>query len=111
MGQVQEFIIARRTRRNPRKLAWLTSDMIMAYDLLVIEENILTTYREAEISSGLEIWKNVILEEINSLHKSDTRELSKLHKGKKVIACKQVFGKKQRSQDGETVCYKARLVD
>jgi len=36
MGDVQDFIVARRTRRNPRKLNWLTTNMIMAYTLPVI---------------------------------------------------------------------------
>jgi len=44
----------------------------VTYALLVIEESISSTYREVEISSESEIWKNVMSEEIKSLHKNDT---------------------------------------
>jgi len=36
---------------NPRMPNWLTTNMIVAYALPVVEEVILSTYREAEISS------------------------------------------------------------
>jgi len=49
-------------------------------------------------------------EEMSSLHKNNTRELSELPKKKKVIGCKWVFAKKQRFLDGDIVRYKARLV-
>ena len=48
------------------------------------------------ISSESKIWKVVIIEEMNSLHKNDTWELSKLPKGKKMIGYKWVFAKKIR---------------
>jgi len=41
---------------------------------------------------------------------NDTWELTELPKGKKAIGCKWVFAKKQRSLDGDTICYEARLV-
>ena len=50
-----------------------------------------------------------MLEEMNSLQKNDTRELSELPKEKKTIGCMWVYAKKQGSQDGATVRYKARL--
>ena len=37
-------------------------------------------------------------------------KLSDLPKGKRAIGCKWVFTKKQGSSDGDTVCYKAKLV-
>jgi len=46
--------------------------MIMAYALPVVEEAIPSRYREAEISSESKMWKNVVMEEMNSLHKNDT---------------------------------------
>ena len=51
-----------------------------------------------------------MMEEISSLHKNNTWELSELPKGKKVISCKWVFLKKHGSLDGDTVRYKVRLV-
>ena len=54
-------------------------------------------YREAEISSESKMWKDAIEEEINSLYKSDTWELTELPKGKKAIGCKWVHVKKQGS--------------
>ena len=38
IGQIQDYSAARRKRRNPQKPAWLTTNMIMAYALLVIED-------------------------------------------------------------------------
>ena len=55
MGLVQESIATRRTKRNSLKLALLTSDMIIAYALSIIEKSIPSTYREGEISSASEM--------------------------------------------------------
>jgi len=51
MSDVQESITVGRTRRNPRKPSWITTNMSMAYTLPVIEEAIPYAYREAKISS------------------------------------------------------------
>ena len=51
MGDVPESSAVRRPRRNTRKPGWLTTNMIVAYALSVVEEAIPSTYREAEISS------------------------------------------------------------
>jgi len=40
MGDVQESIAVGRTRRNPHKSSWLTTNMIIAYALSVIEKAI-----------------------------------------------------------------------
>jgi len=50
------------------------------------------------------------MEEMSSLHKNDTWELSELPKGKKVIDCMWVFSKKQGYADGDIIRYKARLI-
>ena len=55
MGQVQDSIATERTRRNPRKPAWLTADIIIAYALSIIGESIPSTHREGEISSESEM--------------------------------------------------------
>ena len=51
MSDAQESIAVRRARRNPRKPSWITTNMIIAYALSIIEEVIPSTYMEAEISS------------------------------------------------------------
>ena len=51
MGDVHESIAVGRTRRNPRKPSWLTTDMNVAYT--IVEEAIPSTYRKAEISQSL----------------------------------------------------------
>ena len=72
MGNVQEFIAVGRTWRNSRKPSWLTTNMIVAYTLVVVEETISSTYREAEIRSESKMWKDDMMEEMSSLHKNDT---------------------------------------
>ena len=51
-----------------------------------------------------------MVEEMSSLYKNDTQELTELPEGKKAISCKQVYEKKQMSLKGDIVRYKARLV-
>ena len=88
MGNVQKSIAVGRTQRNPRKPSWLTTNMIMAYTLSVIKEAIPSTNKKAEISSESKIWKDVMMEDMSSLHKNDIWELSELSKEKKAISCK-----------------------
>jgi len=72
MGDVHEVITVRRTKRNPHKPSWLTTDMIVAYALLVVEETISSTYREVEIISEPMMWKDAMVKEMSSLYKNDT---------------------------------------
>jgi len=51
MSGVQESIAVEWTQRNPRKLSWLTTNMIVAYALSVVEDATPSTYRKAKISS------------------------------------------------------------
>ena len=88
MGNVQKSIVVGRTRRHPCKPNGLTTNMIVAYALPVVEEAIPFTYREAEISLESKMWKYAKIEEMSSLHKNDSWELSELPKGKKAIGCK-----------------------
>jgi len=46
IGDVHVSVAVERLRRNSRKTSWLTTYMIMAYALLVIEEVIPSTYRK-----------------------------------------------------------------
>ena len=80
--------------KNTRKPSWLTTDMIVAYALSVVEEAISSTYMEAEISSESRMWKDAMVEEMSSLYKNDTWELTKLPKRKKAFGCKWVYEKK-----------------
>ena len=72
MGDVQESITVGRARRNSCKPSWLTTNMIGAYGLPIIEEAIPSTYRKAEISSEFKIWKDVMMQQMSSLHKNNT---------------------------------------
>ena len=69
MDDVHEFIAVGRTRRNQRKPSWLIIDMIVVYALLIVEESISFTYREAEISSESKMWKDAMVEEEFSVQK------------------------------------------
>ena len=78
--------------------------------LFVMEEAISSAYREAEISSEFKMWKDAMIEEMSSLHKNDTWELSELPKRNKTISSKWVFAKKQGFSDDDTLQYKIRFV-
>ncbi|KAH9696084.1 hypothetical protein KPL71_023037 [Citrus sinensis] len=78
-----DFIATRRPRREIKKLGWLTKDIVVAYALLVIDDDI----------PILSTW-----------------ELVKLPKGKTAIGNKWVYTKKQGSPNQTTPRYKARLV-
>jgi len=54
----------------------------------VVEDSVSCSFREAELSSESELWRNAMVKEIESLHVNDTWELVELPKGKKVIGCK-----------------------
>jgi len=110
MGDVHESIAVGRTRINSRKPSWLTTYMIVAYALLVIEEAIPCIYREAEISSEFKMWKNIMVKKMSSLYKNNTWELTEFPKGKKAIGCKWVYAKTNGSLKDDNVLYKARLV-
>jgi len=84
--------------------------MIVGYTLPVVEEAIPSTHMKAEISSECKMWKDAIEEEMSSLHKNDTWELTELPKGKKAIGYKWVYTKKKGSLKKDIVRYKARLV-
>ena len=51
MSDVQESITVGRACKNPFKPSWLTTNMIVAHALPVIEEEISSIYKEAKISS------------------------------------------------------------
>ena len=83
--------------------------MNVAYALTIVEEAIPYTYKKTEISSESKMWKDAMIEEMSSLYKNETWELTELPKGKKAIGCKWVYAKKHESLKDDTVRYKARL--
>ncbi|KAH9689127.1 hypothetical protein KPL70_015374 [Citrus sinensis] len=80
-----DFIATRRPRREIKKLGWLTKDMVVAYALLVIDNDIFNTFGEALRNSESDQWKLAMEEEMKSLHQNLTWELVKLLKGKRAI--------------------------
>ena len=72
-GQVPDSIAAHKPKRNIRKPARFT-DMVVAYALPieVVEDSVPSTFREAELSSESELWRNTMVEETESLHVNDT---------------------------------------
>ncbi|KAH9657504.1 hypothetical protein KPL70_023101 [Citrus sinensis] len=105
-----DFIATRRPRREIKKPRWLTKDMVVAYALPVINDDIPNTFGEALRSSESNQWKLAMEEEMKSLHQNETWELVKLPKGKRTIDNKWVYTKKQGSPNQTTPQYKARLV-
>ena len=85
MVDVPDSTAVGRPRRTTRRPGWLTTDMVVAYALPVVEEAIPSTFREAEISSESKMWIAAREEEMKSLYKNDTWELTRLPKGKKAI--------------------------
>ncbi|KAH9662850.1 hypothetical protein KPL70_019489 [Citrus sinensis] len=105
-----DFIATRRPRREIKKPEWLTKDMVVAYALPVIDDDIPNTFGEALRSNESDQWKLAMEEEMKSLHQNQTWELVKLPKGKRAIGNKWVYTKKQGSPNQTTPRYKARLV-
>ncbi|KAH9650701.1 retrovirus-related pol polyprotein from transposon TNT 1-94-like protein [Citrus sinensis] len=105
-----DFIAIRRPRREIKKPGWLTKDMVVAYALPVIDDDIPNTFSEALRSSESDQWKLSMEEEMKSLYQNQTWELVKLPKGKRAIGNKWVYTKKQGSPNQTTPRYKARLV-
>ncbi|KAH9699499.1 hypothetical protein KPL71_024377 [Citrus sinensis] len=105
-----DFIATMRPRREINKPGWFTKDMVVAYALPVIDDDIPNTFGEALRSSESDQWKLAMDEEMKSLHQNQTWELVKLPKGKRVIGNKWVYTKKQGSPNQTTPRYKARLV-
>ncbi|KAH9718140.1 hypothetical protein KPL71_022099 [Citrus sinensis] len=105
-----DFISTMRPRREIKKPGWLTKDMVVAYSLSVIDDDIPNTFGEALCSSESDQWKLAMEEEMKSLHQNQTWELVELPKGKRAIGNKWVYTKKQGSPNQLTPRYKARLV-
>lgn len=67
------------------------------------------TITVARSSKNAAEWETAAIEEVNSLIKNNTLELTDLPLDRKTVGCKWVF-KKKKAEDGSVVRYKARLV-
>ncbi|KAH9717385.1 hypothetical protein KPL71_021793 [Citrus sinensis] len=105
-----DFIATKRPRREIKKPGWLTKDMVVAYALPIINDDIPNTFSEALRSNESDQWKLAMEEEMKSLHQNQTWELVKLPKWKRAIGNKWVYTKKQGFPNQTTHRYKARLV-
>ena len=72
-GQVSDSIAAHKPKRNIRKPAHF-SDMVVAYALPVevMKDSVPSTFKKIGLSSESELWRKIIVEEIESLHINDT---------------------------------------
>ena len=72
---------------------------LASYCLIISSED-LSTFQEA-IDSSRDKWMEAMVEEMESLNKNKTWELSELPKGKKPIGCKWMFRKKKAISEKE----------
>ncbi|KAG8496232.1 hypothetical protein CXB51_009224 [Gossypium anomalum] len=110
----QYSITKNKTRREikpPKKYA--EADLV-AYALNVVEDIDANqeppNYSDAVGCEDSEKWMFTMQEEMESLHKNRTWDLVKLPKDKKVVCCKWVFKKNEKTPGVEEPRYKARLV-
>ncbi|KAJ4712638.1 Retrovirus-related Pol polyprotein from transposon TNT 1-94 [Melia azedarach] len=89
-------------------------DMV-AYALQVAEEvdtnsNEPSTYKEAVTCTESTQWLAAMGDEMESLHKNQTWELTKRPRDRKIVTCKWVYKKKEGETSVEGIKYKARVV-
>ncbi|GJT94101.1 BTB/POZ domain-containing protein NPY2 [Tanacetum coccineum] len=95
-------------KRNTKRPARLNDTVACASSIAT--DDVPTTYSEAVRDSEKEKKRITMSEEMQSLQKNQTWELSSLPEGKKAIECKWVCAKKEGFPDQDDVRYKARLV-
>ena len=106
--QQHESIATSKPKRNTKRPARL-NDMVACASSIAADD-VPTTYSEAVRDSESEKWRIAMSEEMQSLRKNHTWELTNLPKGKKAIGCKWVYAKKEGFPSQDDVRYKARLV-
>jgi hypothetical protein len=84
-------------------------DDLVSYALITSSEDP-STFQEAIDSSEKDKWMEAMVEEMESLSKNKTWELTELPKGKKPIGCKWVFKRKEAVSEKEGERFKAQLV-
>ncbi|KAG8482633.1 hypothetical protein CXB51_024176 [Gossypium anomalum] len=101
----------RREIKHPKQYAEVD---LVAYALNVAEDinenQEPSNYSEVVSYEDSEKWMFAMQEEMKSLHKNRTCDLVKLPKGKKVVRCKWVFKKKEKTPGVEEPRYNVRLV-
>ncbi|GJT08382.1 transposable element, partial [Tanacetum coccineum] len=101
--QQNESIATSKPKRNTKSLLALMIRWL-------VHDDVPTTYSEAVRDSENEKWRIAMSEEMQSLQKNHTWELTNLPEGKKAIGCKWVYAKKEGFPSQDDVRYKARLV-
>eukprot|EP00253_Pinus_taeda_P035451 PITA_35451 len=76
---------------------------------LSITDNYPRTVKEVVDSEDGKLWKEAMVDEIESLHKNEALDLVELMAGRKCIGCKWLF-KKKTNVEGKVEKYKAQLV-
>ncbi|GJX81498.1 retrovirus-related pol polyprotein from transposon TNT 1-94 [Tanacetum coccineum] len=106
--QQHESIATSKPKRNTKRPARLNDTVACASSIAA--DDVPTTYSEAVRDSENEKWRIAMSEEMQSLQKNQTWELTNLPEGKKAIGCKWVYAKKEGFPGQDDVRYKARLV-
>jgi len=106
----QESIAQGRQRRITKAPVRYGHDDASIAFALVTECGDPCTFEEAIEQEDRNKWMVAMTEEMESLHKNQTWELTELPKGKRAIGCKWIFRKKEGSSPMEEIKYKARLV-
>lgn len=84
---------------------------MVAYALSLTDGNEnLSTFQDAINSPERDRWMEAMVEEMESLKKNETWELTELPKGEKLVGCKWVYRKKEAVAGKEGERFKARLV-
>lgn len=95
--------LRRSTRECQPSTRYPSSDYI-----LITNEGEPESFQNVQSCGDKDCWMKAMQEEMNSLKKNDTYELTKLPKGKRTLKNKWVY--KLKKDDGNLVRYKARLV-
>ena len=93
----------RATREHQLSTRYPSLEYILIYDKREPE-----SFKEIQSHEVKDCWINAMLEEMNSLWKNDTYELTELPKGRKALKNKWVF--KLNNDDEKLLKYKARIV-
>eukprot|EP00253_Pinus_taeda_P034420 PITA_34420 len=94
-----------RERRQPERYS--PSTFCSNFPLSVIDDDPRTVKEAVDLEDG-KLWKEAMIDEMESLHKNEAWDLVELPAGRKPIGSKWVF-KKKTNAEGKVEKYKARL--